>query len=87
MSGFKVRMRNIASKIHPGDYLICYLTGLSRFVGVLEVVSESYEDNSERIWEDQQFPIRFKVKIIYALNGKTAVPIRNISDRLSMFTE
>ena len=85
VSGFKLRMRNIASKIHPGDYLVCYLTGLSRFIGVLEVLSDSYEDNKERIWEDQLFPIRFRVKVVYALNAKTAIPIRSISDKLSMF--
>jgi len=29
-----------AARIHPGDYLICYLTGVSRLIGVLEVKSE-----------------------------------------------
>ena len=28
VSGFKERRRNIAKRIRPGDYLICYLTGL-----------------------------------------------------------
>lgn len=53
VSGFKERRRNISKRIHPGDYLICYLTGLSRFIGVLEVLSESYFDTETRIWEDQ----------------------------------
>ncbi len=26
------------------DYLLCYLTGVSRFIGVLEVTSEPYWD-------------------------------------------
>ncbi len=60
VSGFKERRRNIASKIKPGDYLLCYLTGLGRFIGVLEVLSTSYVDSETRIWEDQLFPIRFK---------------------------
>jgi hypothetical protein len=87
VSGFKERRRNIASKIHPGDYFLCYLTGLSRFIGVLEVLSESYFDDQARIWEDQFFPVRFKVKLVYQLNAKTAVPIQNLKDKLSFFKE
>lgn len=85
ISGFKERRRNIAKRIHPGDYLICYLTGLSRFIGILEVLSESYFDTETRIWEDQLFPVRFKVKVVCALDAKTAVPIHELKDRLSMF--
>lgn len=87
VSGFKERRGNIAKKIHPGDYLICYLTGLSRFIGVLEVLSESYFDSETRIWEDQVFPVRFKVKVIYALNAKTAIPVHNLKDKLSIFRD
>jgi predicted RNA-binding protein len=86
VSGFKERRRNVAKKIRPSDYLICYLTGLSRFIGVLEVLSESYFDKS-RIWEDQLFPVRFKVKVVYALDAKTAIPIHNLKDKLSIFRD
>jgi len=85
VSGFKQRRGNIAKKIHPGDYLICYLTGLSRFIGVLEVLSESYYDDKTKIWEDHPFPVRFKVKIVYSLNAKTAIPIVTLKNELSMF--
>lgn len=85
VSGFRERRKNIAKKIHPGDYLICYLTGLSRFIGVLEVTSECYFDNETRIWEDDIFPVRFKVRIVHQLNAKTAVPIHTLKDKLSFF--
>ncbi len=52
VSGFKERRRRIAKRMQTGDYLLCCLTGLSRFVGVLEVLSESYYDDTP-IWEDQ----------------------------------
>jgi len=84
VSGFKERRKNIATKIHPGDYLICYLTGLSRFIGVLEVLSESFFDETP-IWEDQLFPVRFKVRAIHTLDAKTAVPIHDLRDKLSLF--
>jgi predicted RNA-binding protein len=37
VSGFRERRKKIAQTIDPGDYLICYMTGISRFIGVLEV--------------------------------------------------
>ena len=42
ISGFRSRKHNLAKKIKIGDYLICYLTGISRFVGILEVKSECF---------------------------------------------
>lgn len=85
ISGFRKRRRKIAEKINVGDYLICYLTGISRFIGILEVVSKCYFDDKTRIWEDESFPVRFEVKLIYELNAKTAVPIDSLRDKLSLF--
>jgi len=84
VSGFRERRKTIAQKILPGDYLICYLTGISRVVGVLEVQSKSYMDES-KIWLDEVYPIRFKVRIIYRLDAKTAIPILELRDRLKLF--
>jgi len=33
-------------RIKPGDYLLCYLTGVSRFIGVLEVTSDPFKDTT-----------------------------------------
>jgi hypothetical protein len=35
VSGFRVSQKNIAGKIGPGDKFICYMTRLSRWVGIL----------------------------------------------------
>ncbi len=40
ISGFRVRHQNAARRIAVGDKLICYMTRLSRWVGVLEVTSQ-----------------------------------------------
>ena len=77
-------MRNIASKIKPGDYLLCYLTGVSRFIGVMEVKSECFEDKT-KIWEDSDFPIRFKVDLVCKLEPSTAIPVQSFRDKLSIF--
>jgi hypothetical protein len=37
ISGFRPRQENATSKIQIGDKLICYMTKLSRWVGILEV--------------------------------------------------
>jgi predicted RNA-binding protein len=84
VSGFRKRREKMARKIKPGDYLIGYITGIMRFVAVLEVKSECYIDNSE-IWKDGDFPCRFKVKPIYSLEPKFGVPILDIRDNLSFF--
>jgi hypothetical protein len=43
VSGFSLRQRNLAARLQPGDKLICYLTKVSRWVGVLTVESKAFE--------------------------------------------
>src|ERR1035438_2051149 len=60
ISGFSHRMRKTVHKIQPGDILLCYLTGVMRWVGALEVVGQT--DDRTPIWKDAEFPSRLKVK-------------------------
>ena len=39
VSGFRERRWKTVQQMKPGDYLLCYLTGISRWIGVLEVVT------------------------------------------------
>lgn len=84
VSGFRERRRKTAKRIRIGDYLICYLTGVSRLIGVLEVKSELYFDKTP-IWEGEDFPCRFKVELLHQLEPKTAIPILELRDELSLF--
>lgn len=84
VSGFTERRKNLCNEVQPGDYFICYLTGLSRFVGVLEVQSKCYYDTSP-IWQKGTFPVRFKVKPVITLTPETAVPVLELRDKLSIF--
>jgi len=84
VTGFKERRSEFAKKIKPGDYFLCYLTGISRFVAALEVQSECYV-GEDRIWEDQVFPIRFDVKLVHQLTPETAVPVIDLKDNFSIF--
>jgi hypothetical protein len=86
VSGFRESRWKSVQRIKKGDYLLCYLTGVSRFIGILEVTGEAFKDNSE-IWSDEDFPCRLNVKIVSELTPETAVPVFDLRDRLSFFKE
>src|SRR5947209_8408951 len=73
VSGFNQRFRRNASKIAPGDILICYLVGVMRWVGALEVLGPS--KNRAQIWKDADFPVRFDVKPKVLLDPEQGVPM------------
>jgi predicted RNA-binding protein len=83
-SGFRESRWSTVQKIQKGDYLLCYITRISRFIGVLEVTGEAYKDNKP-IWSDDIFPCRLHVKPLIALTVETAVPVLNLRDQLSAF--
>jgi len=85
-SGFTAHRWTTVQKMQIGDYLLCYLTGISRFIGVLEVTAPGFEDNA-RIWSDATFPSRVKVKIVHALEPETAVPVLDLRDELTVFQD
>ena len=83
-SGFRENRWSALLKVKKGDYLLCYLTGISRFIGIFEVTSDPYKSNTI-IWSDDIFPSRIDVKIIVALTPETAVPIEDFRNDLSIF--
>ena len=44
ISGFRPRQRNLAGRVRPGDTFVCYMTCLSRCVGVLDVLEGPFDD-------------------------------------------
>lgn len=77
-SGFRLRHQNAASRVKVGDKFICYMTKLSRWIGILEVQSEWYKDDAPIFYPtDDPFVIRFKVKPIAWLPKDRAVPIHD----------
>jgi len=86
ISGFRDSRWKTVQRIRPGDYFLCYLTGVSRFIGVLEVTSEAFKGQSP-IWKDEEFPCRLGVRGIVTLTPETAVPIQELRDRLSIFED
>lgn len=76
ISGFRERHKNIAADIKPGDKFICYLTKLSRWIGVLEVQSTYFEDTKPIFYPaDDPFTIRFQVQEEVWLSLEYSIPI------------
>ena len=76
VSGFRLRQQKMAEKVKPGDTFVCYMTGLSRWAGLLEVLSKAFIDNTPIFdEEDDPFVVRFKVKVKAWLPREKAIPI------------
>ncbi len=84
VSGFREGRRSTVLKIKPGDYLLCYLTGISRFIAVLEATSEPFEDESP-IWAGEVFPWRVTVNVVHKLEAETAVPVAKLFRTFSWY--
>ena len=76
VSGFRSRQQNAADKVKAGDKLICYMTKLSRWVGILEVIDGPYVDDKPIFYpESDPFVVRFNVKPIVWLPVEKSIPI------------
>ena len=85
VSGFREASWTTVKQIQPGDYLLCYLVVVQRFVGALEVVTEPFWDEAP-IWQDAVFPCRVRVRPIVTLSPETGVPIQELRDTLTIFS-
>jgi hypothetical protein len=76
VSGFRLRQWNAAERIQPGDMLVCYMTKLSRWCGILEVLDGPYKDDSPIFYpENDPFVVRFTVKPLMWLPKEKAIPV------------
>ena len=75
VSGFRESQYGIAQKrVHTGDMFVCYLSGLSRWCGVLEITSEAHK-GSALYSEGDPYVIHFTVRPIVCLPPESAIPI------------
>lgn len=76
VSGFRERQKGVAATMRPGDKLICYVTKLSRWVGVLEVTSNYFiNDNPIFTATADPFVIRFNVQPNVWLPLDKSIPV------------
>lgn len=78
VSGFRIRQRNIARRVKAGDKLVCYMTKLSRWIGLLEVLEGPFVDDTPLFYpEDDPFVVRFRVRPLVWLPVEKAIPIHD----------
>jgi hypothetical protein len=84
VSGFRESRWTTVQKVRRDDVFLCYLTGISRFIGALQVVGDPFQDTTP-LWRSDVFPARLPVKLLVELTPETAVPVYDLRDKLSFF--
>lgn len=75
--GFKDRQRKAAARVGEGDLLLCYVTGSSRWTGVLRIDGPAYEDASPRfVAGEDPYVVRLPVTALVWLPVERGVAIR-----------
>jgi hypothetical protein len=69
--------------VESGDYLLAYLTGLSRWIGLLAVTGPAYLDTTP-IWSEAPLPARLPVKPAVLLAPETAVPFAELRAQMGL---
>ncbi len=83
ISGFSKKREKIVAKIQPGDILLCYLTGVMRWVGALEVIGAT--SDISKIWKDAEFPARLKVRPLILLEPEHGVPMNHLEGQVLFY--
>lgn len=84
VSGFRKSRWSTVQRMVPGDWLLCYVTGVSRWIGILEVTGQPFL-GEDPIWKTDVFPARLPVKVVTRLQPEHAVPVTLLRDKLSYF--
>ena len=84
ISGFRPKSWKRAQPVKPGDLFLCYMVSVKRWVGVLEVESGPFKDESS-IFAEEVFPIRFKVIPRIMLPAENGVPMELLKGKLSFY--
>ncbi|MDC0979051.1 EVE domain-containing protein [Gammaproteobacteria bacterium] len=82
--GFNEGKLSAAKKIEIGDRVICYLTGVSAVVAVMEVRGSAFVSR-EPIWGEGEFPVRIAVTNLVQTQTNRALQIQSLRDKLTIF--
>lgn len=83
-AGFPKRNANAAKNMKPGDKIVYYVTKVSKFMAVVEVIGD-YFYSEEPIWDDPYdlWPHRVKTRpVCYIDDTKDGIFIKDIWDSL-----
>ena len=82
--GTTLRKKSRMEKINPGDFLICYISKISCFAGLLEITSKAYIDEHP-IWKNDIYPVRVNVYPVYILEASNGVPFSKLREELAIY--
>lgn len=77
ISGFRTSQERKAKRVQVGDIFVCYMTKLSRWVGLLEVLSECFIDTTPIYGPEDPFVVRFQLKPLVWLPKEATIPIHD----------
>jgi hypothetical protein len=88
ISGFREKQRKSAERIEPGDIFLCYLVRVSRWCGVLQIISKNFTDMTPIFLNPDPFVVRFRVQPLITLDLEQSIPMldENVWSQVS-FTE
>ncbi|NJL95385.1 MAG: hypothetical protein HC915_17520, partial [Anaerolineae bacterium] len=86
ITGFPERRWSTVQRIVPGDLILAYLLGISRYVGVLEVAGAPFK-GYKPIWSSRLYPCRVPVQVRLALLPEYGVPVSALGGDLSYFQD
>lgn len=84
VSGFRPKQAKSAKRVEMEDIFLCYLTGVMRWVGALEIIGPSAD--TRQIWREQDFPVRFKVKPLILLEPEYGIPMAQLEGRVKFYS-
>lgn len=77
-SAVRIRQRKAAERVNVGDFVVAYMTGLSRWVGLFEVTGQVYEDQTPLFADkDDPFVLRLPIKVHAWLSPEHGIPIHD----------
>ena len=82
ISGFTQKRWATVQRIRPNDILVCYLTGRSTYIGLLQVTGLPFRDETP-IWASQVFPSRLPVAPELLLRPDAGISVHSLRDQLS----
>ncbi len=83
LTGFNKRATKTVSRIQAGDVLLCYLTGVKRWVGALEVLGPS--NDGAQVWSEAEFPVRLAVRPIVLLDPEIGLPMEQLEGKVEFY--
>jgi len=85
VSGFRTRRKKSVLAIQKGDVLLCYLTGVMRWVGALEVVGPSKDTRT--IWNIDEFPERLDVRPLILLDPEYGIQMDALFGKVDFYKD